>query len=165
MVSDEEARGRWTTSVNTSVEAVRPIAVHTNTPRLSMDTESTPLIHDQSSPDDYISARPSSFIQSPRTGTREYKPSIRNRISLYVGQLFSFIVSSFCLILVVGWALFASIPALFRDSRTEREVFEWDDHAKYRNERNTCDVRYYAREAGCDIVDEEVETEDGFLLR
>lgn len=51
-------------------------------------------------------------------------------------------------------------------STKENEAFEWDNHAKYYGkERNTKDVRYYAREAGFDILDEEVETEDGFLLR
>jgi len=115
----------------------------------------------------YLSARPPSFIQSPRTDTHHqyYKPSIRNKICFYFGQSLSFIISSFFLILVVGWALLASIPALFRDHRKEREVFEWDDPAKYWKERNTHDVRYYAWESGFDIVDEEVETEDGFLLR
>lgn len=54
---------------------------------------------------------------------------------------------------------------MIRGFREERKVFEWDDHAKYRKERNTRDVQYYAREAGFDIVDEEVETEDGFVLR
>jgi hypothetical protein len=137
----------WTTSVN----------VH-------MDTESTPIIHGQSS-NEYLSARPPSFIQSARTGPYARKPSVRNKISLCFSQSLSFIVSSFCLILVVAWALLAFIPALIRDARKKREVFEWDDHAKYRKERNTHDVKYYAREAGFNIVDEDVETEDGFLLR
>ena len=65
----------------------------------------------------------------------------------------------------MGWALLATIPALYRDLRKVKDAFEWDDHAKYQKERNTDNVRYYAQEAGFDIVDEEVETEDGFLLR
>ena len=36
---------------------------------------------------------------------------------------------------------------------------------KYRKEKNTHDVKYYALEAGFDIVDEEVGTDDEFLLR
>lgn len=128
-----------------------------------LGNETSPLI--QSVTDDYLSARPPSFIRSARTGSRDYKPSIRNRISLWFTQSFSFIVSSFFLGLVVGWALLASFPTLIRDYRKDKEVFEWDNHEKYKNEKNTQDVRYYAREVGFDIVDEEVETEDGFLLR
>jgi lysosomal acid lipase/cholesteryl ester hydrolase len=129
-----------------------------------MDAESSPLIHPQPSPDDFISARPPSFIYSARTH-KYYRSSVRNKIALYFGQSLSFIVSSFSLILVVGWALLATIPALYRDLRKVKDAFEWDDHAKYQKERNTDNVRYYAQEAGFDIVDEEVETEDGFLLR
>ncbi|KIM84051.1 hypothetical protein PILCRDRAFT_6891 [Piloderma croceum F 1598] len=101
----------------------------------------------------------------PGQGPYGRKLSVRNKISLCFGQALSFVVSSLCLFLVVGWALLASIPALIRGFRKEREVFEWDNHARYRKEKNTCDVTYYAREAGFDIVNEEVETEDGFLLR
>jgi lysosomal acid lipase/cholesteryl ester hydrolase len=131
-----------------------------------MDAESTPFICGQSSSNDFLSAPPPPFIQSAWTGSpygREL--SLRNKISLFFGQALSFIVSSLCLFLVVGWALLASIPALIRGFREEREVFEWDNPAKYRSEKNTHDVTYYAREAGFDIVNEEVETEDGFLLR
>jgi lysosomal acid lipase/cholesteryl ester hydrolase len=124
-----------------------------------MDSESSPLTYPS---DEYLSTRPPSFVQSART-QKYYKPSIRNTLTLYFGQSFSFIISSFCLILVVCWALLAYVPDLFR--RKKREAFEWDDHAKYRKEKNTHDVRYYAQEAGFDIVNEEVETEDGFLLR
>jgi hypothetical protein len=49
--------------------------------------------------------------------------------------------------------------------RKEREAFEWDNHVKYRKEKNTHDVKYYALEAGFDIVDEEAGTNDEFLLR
>jgi len=124
-----------------------------------MDAESTPFI---CASNDLLSAPPSSSIQSAPYGR---KLSVRNKISLIFGQALSFIFSSLCLFLVVGWALLASIPALIRGFRREREVFEWDNHAKYRKEKNTHDVTYYAREAGFDIVNEEVETEDGFLLR
>lgn len=130
-----------------------------------MDAESSPLILSASS--DYLSTRPPSFIQSHRTASlKEYQPSIRNTIALWCGQTLSFIISSLFLVLVVGWALLCSIPDVIRRARKEPEVFEWDGHAKYHGkERNTKNVRYYAQEAGFDIVDEVVETEDGFLLR
>lgn len=67
--------------------------------------------------------------------------------------------------MVVSWAVFASIPTFVGSFWKKRQAFEWDDHKKYRNEKNTKDVKYYAHQAGFDIVDEEVETDDGFLLR
>jgi pimeloyl-ACP methyl ester carboxylesterase len=66
---------------------------------------------------------------------------------------------------VVGLATLASLPALLRNFRRKKDTFAWDDPKKYQKERYTDDVRYYAREAGFDIIDETVETGDGFLLR
>ena len=125
-----------------------------------IDSETDALTH--STPNDYLSTRPASFI---RSGSRDYKPSIRKRILLWLSQALSFVMSSSFLTMVVSWAIFASIPTLVGSFWRQRETFDWDDHKKYRNEKNTKDVKYYARQAGFDIVDEEVETDDGFLLR
>lgn len=128
-----------------------------------IDSETDALTHSTSI--DYMSTRPVSFIRSARRGSKDYKPSIRKRASLWNSQALSFVISSSFLIMAVSWAIFASIPMLVGSFWRKRETFEWDDHKKYRNEKNTKDVRYYARQAGFDIVDEEVKTDDGFLLR
>lgn len=73
--------------------------------------------------------------------------------------------------LVVGWAMLADFSAhlprfLRRVAPVEPANFPWDK-PKYYKEKCVKDVGYYARQAGegYEIVDEEVETEDGFYLR
>lgn len=127
-----------------------------------MDTESSPLIIPTSV--DYLSARPPSFIKSQRTHNRA---SIKSKFWLWFTQTLSFVISSLFLACVVAWAVFSSLWAsLFAFwGGTPRQVFEWDQKDKWSGEESTRDVQYYARQAGFDIVDEEVETEDGFLLK
>ncbi|KAF7974323.1 hypothetical protein HWV62_12366 [Athelia sp. TMB] len=145
-----------------------PTAVAFNCPTstlwLSMDTltESSPLIVPTTA--DYLSARPPSFIQTRRTHSKD---AIRSTFSLWRTQTVSFAISSLFLAAVVLWA----VASYLWESRwswwggTPRQAFEWDDRNKWGEEEATRDVRYYAHQAGFDIVDEEVETEDGFLLR
>lgn len=117
------------------------------------------------------SGRPVSFIAPVHGEARWYRPTFKNRLMLCISQLISFIVSSLFLITVVGWAMLAELAAhlprfLRRVSPVEPVSFPWDN-PKYMSEKCVKDVRYYAREAGegYDIIDEEVETEDGFYLR
>lgn len=77
------------------------------------------------------------------------------------------VLSSFFLILVVIWALsvrlLAAVPKFFGPNIVEEK--EWDDPQKWKNEDLVKDVRYYAAKAGFEIVNETVETEDGYYLR
>ncbi|KAK0546871.1 hypothetical protein OC846_005082 [Tilletia horrida] len=45
------------------------------------------------------------------------------------------------------------------------KVRDWDDPARWKQEKLVKDVRYYAASCGFEIVNEQVETEDGFYLR
>lgn len=47
----------------------------------------------------------------------------------------------------------------------EPATFPWDNRERWRNEEYVKDVRYYARAVGLDIIDEQVETDDGYYLR
>lgn len=114
-----------------------------------------------------VSGRPISFIIPFQTTTKFYKPSFLNNLNLFIKQTISFTLSSFFLILVVVWAILADIskrlPGWLRP--VEPVTFPWDDHKRWKSEKCVKDVRYYAREAGFEIVNEEVETEDGYFLR
>ncbi|KAH8115772.1 alpha/beta-hydrolase [Phellopilus nigrolimitatus] len=115
------------------------------------------------------SGRPISFITPVHGGARWYRPSFRNRLMLHGSQVMSFITSSFLLGGVVVWALLADLstrlPRFLRP--VEPATFPWDDPDRWKNEKCVKDVHYYARTAGAgfDIIEEEVETEDGFHLR
>ena len=125
--------------------------------------------------------RPVSFIAPVHTSSQTYHPTLFNTTLLFASQLLSFFVSALFLNAVVLWALLADLsnrlilpawlPCPFLRRKSPLPVkpvsFPWDDPARWRKEKCTKDVRYYARSAGegYDIVDEEVETEDGFYLR
>ena len=55
------------------------------------------------------------------------------------------------------------VPAWFR--RGQPKVYSWERPEYRKKERVVNDVSYYARQVGFDIVEEEVETADGYLLR
>lgn len=65
------------------------------------------------------------------------------------------------------WAFFhrlrKQVPVWIR--REQPIVYSWDQPEHPKKERVVNDVSYYARQVGFDIVDEEVETADGYLLR
>lgn len=130
--------------------------------REAMDTESSPLIVPTTV--DYLSARPPSFIHSKRTRNNA---SIKSNFWLWFTQAFSFLISTLFLAFVVVWAVVSSIRASLYAwlKGTPRQEFEWDQKDKSTGEKSTRDVQYYARQAGFDVVDEEVETNDGFLLK
>lgn len=115
------------------------------------------------------SGRPISFIDPVHNGARWYHPTLRNRLMLVVSQIFSVILSSCFLVIVVLWAVLADLSA--RLPRFLRPVkpatFPWDDPKRLKNEKCVKDIRYYAQNAGegYDVLDEEVETEDGYYLR
>jgi hypothetical protein len=95
------------------------------------------------------------------------RPTVSSRIRLFATQTFSLFISSFFLTFVVIWAFFhrlrKQVPAWIR--REQPKVHSWDRREHRKKERVVNDVGYYARQVGFDIVDEEVETADGYLLR
>lgn len=93
--------------------------------------------------------------------------TITSRIRLFATQTFSLLVSTFFLTFVVIWAFFHRLrQAVPRWIKRERpQVYSWDQSEHRKKERVVNDVGYYARQVGFDVVDEEVETADGYLLR
>lgn len=104
------------------------------------------------------------YLASLHTPTT-YRPSILAYTALTLRQTLSFGISSFFLILVVGQATAISVyrgtTRLFR-SRGIEQPREWDTG---KTERVVRDVRYYAQAVGLDIIDEDVVTKDGYILR
>ncbi|KAG8957210.1 hypothetical protein FRC03_010370 [Tulasnella sp. 419] len=119
-----------------------------------------------STPPSKSNACPKPFIEPTHTRT-SLTPSLWTKSELFVGQLISFLISSFLLVIVVAWAgidrLFHSIPRLWRP-RT-RQKYDWDDAMRKGREKVSTEVNLYAREVGLDIEDETALTEDGFYLR
>jgi len=107
-----------------------------------------------------------SFI-APVHVTHSSLPSFRTKFDLFVGQFISFFISSFFLSLVVAWAslarLSAELPRWLRPVKPA--TFPWDNPDYYKKEKVVKDVQSYARAVGFDILDEQVETADGYYLR
>jgi hypothetical protein len=115
-----------------------------------------------------MSPRKSSFVGTVHDPDSFVPPlSTVSKFALWWNKLSSFCISTTFLILVVLWAssarLIAVIPKLL--SRSKPHVYAWDNVERLKDELVVKDVQYYARHCGYDIVDEEVETADGFLLR
>ncbi|KAK0522178.1 hypothetical protein OC834_006378 [Tilletia horrida] len=128
-------------------------------------------------------------IWTPRGGAPLYaQHSLYWRLRLAWSQLLALILSSSFLIFIIVWALSIQvIAALLRLAPWPfSRVFialgllppeggvrlpptnkdrEWDDHKRWKKEKLVKDVRYYASTCGFEIVNEQVETEDGFYLR
>lgn len=103
-----------------------------------------------------------------RGGAPPYsRPTLYSRVRLIVTQTTANILSSFFLLLVIVWALsvrlLAAIPKFF--APTIKEQKEWDDPQRWSKEELVKDVRYYAANCGFEIINETVETQDGYYLR
>ena len=97
-------------------------------------------------------------------------PTIVSRFRLFWLQLFANAASAAFLSLIVVWALSSrSLTVIFDRLRgktaTERKKREWDDQKTYENERVVKDIRYYANSCGFDVIEQTVETKDGYLLK
>lgn len=99
-------------------------------------------------------------------------PTLKSRFKLFFLQLFANAASAAFLILIVIWALSArGLQASYRYLRgrsTPRHRRKWDtDEARaYRKtEKVVKDIRYYARRCGFDVIEQTVETKDGYLLK
>ncbi|TDL29009.1 alpha/beta-hydrolase [Rickenella mellea] len=116
-----------------------------------------------------IPGRPVSFISPVHGDFKFYNPSFYNRVKLCITQSVSFVIASTLLIGVVFWAVLVEISIQIARRRAvdkpKANFLPWEDCEKWKKEKCSEDVRYYAQQAGFDIADEEVETEDGFYLR
>ena len=110
--------------------------------------------------------RPVSFIDPLHVPIKFY-PSYRTKLDLYIGQCISFFISSFFLLLVVAWAWLACLShELPRWLRSVKPVtFPWDKPEHFKTEKVVKDVQTYAKAAGFEILNEQVETADGYYLR
>ncbi|EJD00800.1 alpha/beta-hydrolase [Fomitiporia mediterranea MF3/22] len=112
-----------------------------------------------------------SFVE-PDGEARWYRPILKDTIILFISQCISFVLSSALIMAITTWATLLDLVVrllqfLREESPPVKEATYIWDNPKYLEEECTNDMRYYAKNAGegYDIVDEEVETEDGFLLR
>lgn len=128
----------------------------------------TPLSAHQKGVSSPSSPRKSSFVGTVHDPDSFVPPLGKiSKVGLWWNKTSSFFISSTFLVLVVLWAscirIAAVIPKLF--SGPKLHVYAWDNTDKMKREKVVKDVQHYARDCGFDIIDEEVETADGFLLR
>ncbi|SNX87939.1 related to YEH1 - steryl ester hydrolase [Melanopsichium pennsylvanicum] len=172
-----------------SSEAISGRALYTHVPT---GFEEDPLLHPYHSSDDHYTlssnsirtngkSHHSSSISSRRHvrdsvsstfarrgGAPPYsRPTLYSRARLFVTQTTANVLSSFFLLLVIVWALsvrlLAAIPKFFAPSVKKQK--EWDDPKRWGKEKLVKDVRYYAAACGFEIINETVETQDGYHLR
>lgn len=79
-------------------------------------------------------------------------------------RIISNTISSFALILVVIYALVIRFYLFLTSPSTPPKRRDWDDYKKYKNELITPDPVYYANQAGFDIQNQMIYTNDGYQL-
>ncbi|GAA5896838.1 hypothetical protein JCM6882_005047 [Rhodosporidiobolus microsporus] len=99
-------------------------------------------------------------------------PTIKSRFKLFFLQLFANAASAGFLCLIIVWALTSqglhTLVRFMKGVHPDRRRREWDtDEAKAERDRERVvkDIRYYARRCGFDVVEQTVETKDGYLLK
>ncbi|BGP47363.1 hypothetical protein JCM10450v2_003215 [Rhodotorula kratochvilovae] len=99
-------------------------------------------------------------------------PTIRSRVKLLFVQMWANAASAAFLIFIIIWALstrfFQAGVRRLRGLQADRSRREWDTdaaQARRKSERVTKDIRYYALRCGFDVVEQTVETKDGYLLK
>ncbi|GAA6039115.1 hypothetical protein JCM8097_005333 [Rhodosporidiobolus ruineniae] len=99
-------------------------------------------------------------------------PTLKSRVKLFFLQLFSNAASTGFLLLIIVWALASQglhyLVRFMKGSHPDRRRREWDTaeaQAERKRERVVKDIRYYARRCGFDVVEQTVETKDGYLLK
>ncbi|GAA6054392.1 hypothetical protein JCM3770_002234 [Rhodotorula araucariae] len=99
-------------------------------------------------------------------------PTIRSRVKLFFLQMWANAASAAFLAFIVIWALasrfFQSLLRRLRGQHPDRHRRAWDTdaaRARRESERVTKDIRYYALRCGFDVVEQTVETKDGYLLK
>ncbi|GAA5844173.1 hypothetical protein JCM11251_002458, partial [Rhodosporidiobolus azoricus] len=99
-------------------------------------------------------------------------PTIKSRFKLFFLQLFANAASAAFLCLIIVWALSSqglhTLVRFMKGQHPDRRRREWDtDEAKAERDRERVvkDIRYYARRCGFDVIEQTVETKDGYLLK
>lgn len=92
------------------------------------------------------------------------------KLGLWWNKFTSFWISTTFLVLVVGYAtvhrILITLPNWFKRSTGQSHIDAWNDNSDHwKKEKVVKDPGYYARHCGYDLVDEEVETQDGYFLR
>ena len=99
-------------------------------------------------------------------------PTLKSRFKLFFLQLFANLASAAFLGLIVHWALASqALNWAVREVRGQNQPQlrrKWDTdekEAKDRREKVVKDIRYYAQTCGFDVLEEDIETKDGYLLK
>lgn len=99
-------------------------------------------------------------------------PTLKSRVKLFFLQLLSNTASTAFLVFIILWALasrfLAAIVRTLKGQHADRTRREWDTdeaQAERKKEKVTKDIRYYALKCGFDVVEQTVETKDGYLLK
>ncbi|GAA5820182.1 hypothetical protein JCM10212_006498, partial [Sporobolomyces blumeae] len=178
-------------TTSTSSISAAPILEYDTDPEVTLESPSlaaaihlsqrVPLIEDDSTPS---RPRPRAFTLShsafgsfgtfpstARSGPLA-PPTIRSRFKLFFLQLFANTASAAFLCLIIVWALTSqglhSLVRWMKGVHPDRTRREWDtdeQRAQYEREKCVKDIRYYARNCGFDVVEQTVETKDGYLLK
>nr|CRX79276.1 hypothetical protein ls5931a1_00077 [Leucosporidium scottii] len=111
------------------------------------------------------------FPSTARSGPLS-APTLLSRIKLFFLQLFANAASAAFLLLIVVWALSArglnASVAYLRGEVDVRQRRPWDteeQRRRYENEKVVKDIQYYANQCGFDVIEQTVETKDGYLLK
>jgi len=59
--------------------------------------------------------------------------------------------------------IFLTLPRFFHPR--PKQTFEWDEPEKWKKEKIINDPKYYAQNAGVELEETTVESEDGFYLK
>ncbi|KAI7937917.1 hypothetical protein MJO28_014837 [Puccinia striiformis f. sp. tritici] len=119
------------------------------------------------------------LLSTPRGGPLpEHTP--QRKFRLFCLQLFSHIISNLILVVIVIYALIKRlitkiIATIIPSSSSHHQEHskkkkqehprDWDQPTKFKKEKVTKDFHYYAQQAGFEIIEQTVETLDGYFLQ
>lgn len=88
-------------------------------------------------------------------------------LKFWIHQSLAVLASSIILLAVVAIGLTVRMAGMLPRylMRKPSKVYEWEDNERWKTEKLVKSPQYYARNCGFDIVDEQVETKDGYYLR
>lgn len=113
------------------------------------------------------STRSAVTVVPPLHQPSAFQPSVRSHLALFFAQFLSNILCSSFLLCVVAWAsavsLYRRVPTWIRPVKPRQ--LEWDNPQLAKTEKVTKQVQAYAQAIGFNIIDEQVETADGYFLR
>lgn len=113
------------------------------------------------------------LLSTPRGGPLpEHTPT--RKLRLFALQLLSHIISNSILVIIVVYALIKrcltkainQLLQLPTQSNHHKKISrQWDLPHKFKHEKVTKDFHYYAKQAGYEIIEQTVETLDGYFLK